>query len=253
DMLYVHRSERADRLIETLSLVIGEPLDDPMEPEVVAVPTRGVERWLQQRLSTTLGASPFRQDGICAHVAFPFPGRLIGGAVASSLGEGAETDPWLPERSVWPLLEVVDERLSEPWLAPLAAHLGLAVTEAPAGVRARRFSVVRHLADLFDRYGVHRPEMLRAWSAGDDTDGTGRQLAGELRWQAELWRQLRDRIAQPSPSERLEDACLRLRADGALTDLPRRVSLFGLTRLPASYLDVLTALAAAREVHLFLL
>ena len=38
-----------------------------------------------------------------------------------------------------------------------------------------------------------------------------------------------------------------------LLDLPDRLSLFGLTRLPASYLDVLDAVAGARAVHLFLL
>ena len=84
--------------------------------------------------------------------------------------------------------------------------------------------------------------MLRAWAEGSD-DG----------WQAELWRRLRERIGEPSPAERLDDACARLRAEPALVDLPARVSLFGLTRLPASYLDVLHALAAERDVHLFLL
>ena len=38
-----------------------------------------------------------------------------------------------------------------------------------------------------------------------------------------------------------------------LSDLPSRLSLFGLTRLPTTYLEVLRALAAARDVHLFLL
>ena len=66
---------------------------------------------------------------------------------------------------MWPLLEVVDECLSEPWLATLAGHLEGARgdTEEPP----RRFGVVRHVADLFDRYGVHRPDMVRDWAAGD--------------------------------------------------------------------------------------
>ena len=68
-----------------------------------------------------------------------------------------------------------------------------------------------------------------------------------------MWRRLRERIGEPSPAERLDDACARLRAEPALVDLPARVSLFGLTRLPASYLDVLHALAVERDVHLFLL
>ncbi len=41
--------------------------------------------------------------------------------------------------------------------------------------------------------------------------------------------------------------------DPALVDLPGRVSLFGLTRIPAGHLHVLRALSAGRDVHLFVL
>ncbi len=68
-----------------------------------------------------------------------------------------------------------------------------------------------------------------------------------------LWRRLRTRIGQPSPAERLVDACRRLRDEPELLAHPPRLSLFGLTRLPASYLDVLEAIGAGRDVHLFLL
>ncbi len=72
-------------------------------------------------------------------------------------------------------------------------------------------------------------------------------------WQPELWRRLRERIGAPSPAERLSDACQRIRRDPSLLDLPARLSLFGLTRMPRSYLEVLAAIAAEREVHLFAL
>ena len=252
-MLRIHRAERADRLAEALAAVLAAPLEDPLRPEVVAVPTRGVERWLGQRLSCTLGASPAGADGVCANVEFPFPGRLVGGAVAVATGVDGDTDPWLPARSAWPLLEVVESALDEPWLAPVAAHLGRSGPDPDEQRRSRRLSVVRHVADLFDGYGVHRPAMVRAWAAGDDGDGSGGPLPADLAWQPPLWRRLRVRIGAPSPSERLADACDRIRDDPAAVDLPARLSLFGLTRLPASYLDVLHALAAGRDVHLFLL
>ncbi|MCA1843161.1 MAG: exodeoxyribonuclease V subunit gamma, partial [Actinobacteria bacterium] len=268
-MLHLHRAERADALVAALGAVVVEPLDDPMAAEVVAVPTRGVERWLTQRLSTRLGASPGRADGVCANIDFPYPAALVGGAVAAATGVERDADPWLAARSVWPLLEVIDAALGEPWLDPLASYLGATGGEADAdardshlpspdtgalfGRRARRFGSARHLADLYDRYGVHRPGMLRAWAVKEDVDGAGGPLRPQWVWQAELWRRLRDRIGVLSPAERLDDACAALRADGALVDLPGRVSLFGLTRLPASFLGVLQALAAQRDVHLFLL
>ena len=72
-------------------------------------------------------------------------------------------------------------------------------------------------------------------------------------WQAELWRRLRARIGVPDPAERVEGACARLREEPGIVDLPARLSLFGLTRLPAGHLNVLRALAVGRDVHVFML
>ena len=213
------------------------------------MPTRGMERWLAQRLSHRLGTTSGRADGVCANVGFPTPRSLVGGAVAAASGIEPDVDPWLPERSVWPLIEVVDACLEEPWLHALATHLG----GEDGTRRARRFGVVRHLADLFDSYALHRPDMVRAWAVGRDEDGAGGELRGDCRWQAELWRRLRGRIAIPDPAERLEGACVSLREAPDRLDLSPRVSLFGLTRLPAGHLRVLRALAIGRDVHVFLL
>jgi exodeoxyribonuclease V gamma subunit len=214
-VLHVHRSDRADGLIEALRGLLADPPADPFAPELICVPTRGMERWLTQRLSARLG--------ICANVEFPFPRKLTGDAVAAASGIDPETDPWLPERLVWPLLDVVGEARDEPWLAPYLPD------EA-----ARRFAAVRHLAQLFDRYALHRPEVL-----------TG--------WQGELWRRLVERIPEPDPAARVASACARLRAEPGLSGLPERFSLFGLTRLPLGQLEILRALGEHRDVHLFLL
>jgi exodeoxyribonuclease V gamma subunit len=240
-LLHIHRAERADGLVEALGALLARPLADPFGREVLAVPTRGIERWLTQQLASVLGAAADRRDGVCANVDFPTPRRLVGDAVAAAAGIDPDTDPWLPERAVWPLLEIVDACLGEPWLHTLAEHLG---EDRPA----RRFATVRHVADLFDRYALHRPDMVRAWAAGDDAG-----IPADDAWQAELWRRLRERIAGPGPAERLEGACARLRGEPGLVDLPQRLSLFGLTRLPAGYLEVLHALGEGRDVHLFVL
>ena len=251
-MLHVHRSERADALVSMLADIVEVALDDPMTPEVVSVPTRGIERWLTQQLSARLGARDGRRDGVCANIDFPFPGKLVSDALARASDIDPAVDPWLPERAVWPLMEVVEAHFTEAWLAPLAEHIRL------SGVRHDddrnveldevRFSSVRHVADLFDRYAVHRPDMLLRWVEGraqlEETSAT---------WQFELWRLLRERIGQPSPAERLRDACRRLGNEAQLLGQPPRLSLFGLTRLPASYLQVLEAIGKQCDVHLFLL
>src|SRR5579875_1401763 len=256
-VLHLHRAARADVLAQALGDLLSVPPEDPFTPDLVAVPTRGMERWLAQTMSGALGATPGRGDGVCANVLFPTPHRLLSDAVATASGIDPETDPWLPERLTWTLLEVVDAHLDDPWLAPLAAYLGAteATARGPAAPlrRDRRLSIVRHLAGLFDRYALHRPEMLAAWAAGRDVDTAGVGLPPATAWQAQLWREAAARIPVPGPAERRERACAAIVEQPERLDLPDRLALFGLTRLPQGHLRVIVALAAAREVHLLLL
>ena len=139
---------------------------------------------------------------------------------------------------MWPLLAVVDAA-PDGWCAPLEA--------LRAGGDGRRLAAAAHLADLFDTYAAHRPELLAAWRDGDDAD-----VPDDLAWQPELWRRLRARIAGPDPAERLGAAVAALERDPDAADLPPRLSLFGPTRLPAAHLAVLAALARHRDVHVWL-
>ena len=194
-MLTIHRSERADALVDALVAVVAEPLPDAFTPEIVAVPTRGVERWLTHRLGATLGATPGRADGVCANVEFPFPGRLVGDVLAVATGVDRAEDPWRPERLVWPLLDVIDEHVGEPWLGLLASHLGRAGEGDPDELRqSRRFATARHLADLFDGYGIYRPDMVLGWvDAGPGAPAPG--IPHDAQWQPRLWHALRERVA----------------------------------------------------------
>jgi len=255
--LHVHRAERSDRLAAALAEVMASPLADVFAEEVVAVPARGVERWLTQRLSHRLGRSSdgadraSREDGVCAGVRFPSPTALLAEVVGVE-----EHDGWAPDSLVWPLLEVIDGCAGEDWCRTLGAHLGVGPDAGPDADtehrRGRRYAVARRLAGHFDAYASHRPAMLTAWAAGDDTDGFGDHLPADLRWQGQLWRNLRDRIDGPDPVERLDDALARLRVDPGAIDLPERLSLFGATRVATSQLQVMSALAVDREVHVWL-
>jgi exodeoxyribonuclease V gamma subunit len=256
-MLRLHRAERADRLVDALADVLADPPEDPFAREYVAVHAKGIERWLQQELSLRLGTGRGAKatDGVAANIQFPFPAKLVNRALAAAEDIDPDEDPWVPSKLVWPLLEVLDTVGHEPWLSPLRWHVAADGDEDPLR-RSRRYPAARHIADLFDRYAIHRPEMIRSWHQEHDTDGAGQSLEGTDVWQPMLWRLLRDRLAIPSPAERLIDAIGRLRSgdvDESKLDLPQRMSLFGLTALPSSYVTVLTTLAEHRDIHLFLL
>ncbi len=263
--LTIHRAERSDVLVRRLAEVLADVPADPFTPDVVAVPSRGVERWIAQSLSTTLGAVPVTDgagaDGICANVVFPSPGRLVRDALAAACRVDPDEDPWTTHRLVWPLLEVVDAVAGEDWCRTLGRHLGVVSGGAGAAGggsgadgsgRGRRMAVAQKLAGLYSTYAAERPAMLLDWLQGKDTDGYDGPLAPDLAWQAELWRRLRAHLGSESTAERLEPGCRALREDPGVVDLPERFSVFGPTRLTTQQLTVLDALAEGREVHLWL-
>ena len=243
--LHLHTGERTDALADGLARLLATPLADPFAREVVVVPARGVERWLTQRLSHRLGVGERAGDGVCAGVDLVSPRSLV----AMLLGQDSD-DPWEPDRLAWPLLEVIDASLGAPGFETLSAHLGHGDHDDQR--RSRRYAVARRLAGLFASYAVQRPRLVSQWRAGEDTDGAGGALDPDLRWQAELWRRLVERVGATPPDERHTATVERLRDGGGDLDLPPRLSLFGHTRLPVTEVELLGALGEVRDVHLWL-
>ena len=244
-VLHLHRSERADGLVAMLAELVAEPLDDALTRRGRGRPDPGVERWLTQRLSHHLGASPGAPRRRVRQRRLPVSRRRW------------SARPWRWPAGIDPRRPVVARsarsgRCSR-WSTRASTsrgwrrwphHLHNSAPEAESGASPS----VRHVADLYDRYGVHRPAMLQAWANGGrrriaEPPG-GRPSCGAACEAASGC------PARPSGWSRPASACGTSRR---CSSLPPRLSLFGLTRLPASYLDVLDAIAAGRDVHLFLL
>ena len=224
-------------LADALAAVLAEPLDDPFTPELVAVPGGGVQAWLTAQLARRLGATEPGTadgpggavgDGIVANVDFVFPA----GIVARAVGEGSGIGRWATGPLTWAVHEVLQE-------------LGPGLGQATDAVRARA------IADLFDRYTLYRPQMVRIWSEGRDVDGSGGPLDAHQLWQPRLWRAVQESLGGPTDEQLLRMATEQVAAGVVPTDVPARVAVFGLASLPSPHLELLGALAAHREVHVF--
>ena len=226
-------------LADRLAAVLSVPLADPFASEFVAVPGDGVKAWLNARLARRLGASlpGTSDDGIAANIDYQFPATVI----TRALGENAGLGRWSTGPLTWAIHGVL-----------LAAGPTDALAEfgsEPDVIRARA------IADLFDRYGMYRQDMVLRWSKGADVNAVGAQLESHHLWQPRLWRAVQKHIGGPTDAERTRELTEQLR-DGLMADelagsLPERVCLFGLASLPPPHLQVLSALSLHRDVHVF--
>jgi hypothetical protein len=96
--VFTHVAPRPDPLVALLCEQLAEPPDDLFERAVVAVPTRGIERWLTQQIAVGF-AERGVGDGICANVDFPSPSGRAGVENAldlCDLGIGEANIPAIP-------------------------------------------------------------------------------------------------------------------------------------------------------------
>ncbi len=254
----LHRSDRPEMLARAFADLLRADPADVFTPEVVVVPARGVERWLAQRLSHVLGSAS-GDDGVCAGLRILAPQSLVG-----LLLDRDRDDPWQADRLVWPTLEAIDTLTGSPTFEALTHHLGAGppIAGDPRAEwerrarQSRRYAVARRIAGLFASYARERPQLLEEWEAGHATDGHGHDLPPDFAWQPILWRHTVDLVrrggADESVVERHRRVVGALRSGSLPLDLPSRISLFGHTRLSTSERDLLFALGAGRQVHLWL-
>jgi exodeoxyribonuclease V gamma subunit len=231
-------------LADALAGVLADqsPGADPFESELVVVPGEGVKAWLRARLSRRLGATGTGTDGpgngVVANIDHVFPATVVHAA----LGDDLDLGVWTTGPLTWSVHEVLQSR---------GAEFG----QRTDALRARA------IADLFDRYTLHRHRMVVQWSEGRDVDATGAPLEAHQLWQPALWRAVQAHLSPdpahllPTDAQRMVARTDELRAGahvvGDHPHLRRRVMLFGLASLPSAHLEVLAALSTQLDVHVY--
>mgnify|MGYP006286083951 CR=1 FL=1 len=226
--LRLYTGNRLEDLVDLLAELLRDPLTDPLEPELIVVQSRGMERWLSLELA--------RRQGVCANVSFPFPNRFADDLHRRFTGRSVSSTAFEPVRLRWRILGLLEALSGRSGFDRVRGYL----QGDERGLR--RFQLAGRLAHLFDQYLVFRPDMIRRW-----------ELSDEGGWQAEIWRSLVRRLSgETHRAERARSLLARME-DPPPGRLPERVSVFGIPALPRFHLDLLAAVARHTRVNLFLM
>lgn len=249
-MLKVEQSNRLETLADRLAGMLRDDPSPPLVPEVVAVPNRGLQRWLAQRLADSLG--------ICASVEFPTVNELAGDCfrrLGMDVPAGREVVPAVVS---WAIAGILGEALDEPVFAPVRAYVHpLGAVDAASTLRLHELA--RRVAPVLDEYVVHRPEWVLGWEDGRSAIPADDPVGPDEAWQAELWRRLVRRI--PARGRHFARHLAELReclrgSDGAAAaaaHLPRRIAVFGTASLAPAMREMLRLLGERIDVRLFLM
>lgn len=156
----------------TLCDVVAEPLSDPFATEVIAVPTRGIERWLTQRIASDF-AERGLGDGIAANIDFPFPGRVVRDVLRQVPATQSSIEAWTRQAIVFHLQQTIDDHRDEDWMRLISRFV-----EGPNDERsgAQRLRAAQKIARLFSSYCRYRPSMIDDWSRGEDVGPEGNTI-----------------------------------------------------------------------------
>lgn len=236
-----HQEALAEALVGKLAAGQESVDEDRLDVSTVIVQNAGLGRWLRLWHA--------RRCGISAAVKMPFAQSFI----ARELEREGLFDRWDALNTGllrWRIFGILQNRDFEnvEGTGLLSAYLD---TEHPR-VESRAWALSERLANLYDRYAVHRPEWIESWLRGECL---GDPLA-HWRWQAWLFRAVVERMG-------LDEAGLRRRFIGLAlmeylaskgssqvqSDEPLHV--FGISSFPPVYLRFFQKLAGARDVYLY--
>jgi len=201
----------------------------PLERETIVVLSNGMARWVSMELAVL--------HGVSAGIDFRFPNDLLDSCFRAVLPETAASQPFAIEAMTWRIAARLPQLAKCESFEQIASYLGNGSDDR----RLLQFS--RTLADTFDQYTIFRPELVLGWDNGDGDE-----------WQPQLWRAIGSECSGEHRAALLRKFGNKMTTGGFTpNNLPRRISLFGISYLPPFHLEALRLLSAHCEVTCYLL
>jgi exodeoxyribonuclease V gamma subunit len=218
-----------DPLFEDLSARLAADPLPPHQAETICIPHgSGIRTWLEQQLARHLGCS--------ASLLTPSPRELAAGIAREHENEIGAAGTLDPATLAWRIYDFLRRNPSQPEFAPLTVYL------ERSGASAMRLA--DRLARVYDGYETYRPDLLAAWSAGENPVPDW----GPARWQAPLWKHLTEDHPGAGRSAPERAAEYLGRAETPPAKLPPRLFILGARVIAPVQLDFLRALARHIEV-----
>ena len=216
------------------------------EPEVVVIPTQGMQIWLEHYL--------VKEGEVVANRKWPRIQEYVNTVLSAEFEKDDAFHPELFTRDVllWRILRILRQDESEGKAKKFAGLYEYLHREGAQGKEdgllfLRQYQLSSKLAELFDRYLCFLPDVLA------DAENADTPCEGETpeAWQKRLWWELcrLDGLTVRSPASRIIEYCNR--PSGQVKRLKAPVTTFGVSAMSVWFLKLFQKMATNNEVHFF--
>ncbi len=256
---------KLENLLKQLITVLSLPLSSPFKNEIIIVQSKGMDRWISMNL-----ASHF---GIQANTQFPFPNSTINNIFKILLDYSPNNSVFSPEILTWQIMNVLPGLLDQKEFLTIKNYLSSNLKSEPvpdyftlntkANTKVynlndykylKLFQLSKNIADTFDQYLFYRPELIFAWE-NDNFSGTPENQT----WQAILWNKIISDLSSKSNTSRHRAELRKILLEKLnnksleISELPERISIFGISVLLPYHLEIFSALSKRIDINLFIL
>lgn len=224
----------SNSMIELASQLADSQLRNPLTPfeqENILVQSNELARWLSLFIA--------RQHGIASHLVFPYPSSYLWKLFQRVLPDVPQQSRFSKDVLTWRIFDMLPSLAEKKEFTVIKQYL--------AGEQdlAKQYGLSHRIADTYDQYLMYRPDWLLKWESGDCEH-----------WQSMLWHELTRTEAQPANHRaNLLNQLKHVLQNGDfdLSNLPSRLSLFGISALPPVYLELFAMMSQYTDITVYFL
>ncbi len=240
--LYIHTANQLELLSKKLAQIIKTPFGNDkaaaLSPETIVLQSKGMETWVSMELASL--------NGICANCNFFFPDAFFKDIFTRTVMALPDINGFEPDYLTFKVMKQLPLFLDQIEFKAIKEYLKDDFNQL------KLFQLSEKIADTYDQYLIFRSRMIFNWENSNNNEiQSDNRLANN--WQAILWEKLKSEIPDIHRAELKKQllACIKDKKVD-LTQMPCRVSLFGISYLPEFYIEIFAALSEIIPVHFFL-
>ncbi|CRK85947.1 RecBCD enzyme subunit RecC [Candidatus Providencia siddallii] len=238
-MFKIYHSNQLASLKEIIIYLIKkEPLSFLFEKEIILIQNFGFSQWLQIELA--------KQLGVVLNIDYQLPSMFIWNMFHNVLLNIPKKNYYTKQNIKWTLLSLLPKIINQNEFKLIKYYI------QENNNNTKIYQISNKLANLFEKYLIFRPELIKHW----ENDKLIHGLGNDQLWTKKLWQKIIFCINKSTKKPQHIANLYKIFIDSISKSqtlnkfLPKRIFIFGISSLPPIYIQILNSISKHTNIYL---